>query len=139
MKYLIDTNILCELAKKNPDQSVIGWFSAHARDELLISAITVGEIAYGIEKKECGKTKEELAEWFESVLLNWFGKSIVALDTEVMLTWGKLKAVSRTLPVLDSQIAAMALTCDATLITRNTRDYDGIVGLKVVNPFSEQA
>ena len=138
MKYLIDTNVLCELAKKNPDPLVTGWFSSHAHDELIISAITVGEIAYGIEKKECGKTKEELVEWFESVLLAWFGKSIVALDTEVMLTWGKLKAAGRTLPILDSQIAATALTCNATLVTRNTKDFDGIDKLEVVNPFSAQ-
>lgn len=135
MRYLLDTNVLCELGKDKPAPSVIDWFTAHSDDELLISSITVGEITYGIEKKENGRAKKQLSEWFNSVLLEWFGESVIALDTEVMLTWGRLKAAGRTLPILDSQIAAAALTYDATLVTRNTKDFDGIEGLRVVNPF----
>ena len=135
MRYLIDTNVLCELAKDSPDPEVVNWFSSHHHDELLISTITVGEIAYGIEKKEEGRMKHELMDWFESVLLERFEGSIISLDTEVMLLWGKLRATGRTLPLIDSQIAAAALSCKATLVTRNTRDFEGIDDLKVVNPF----
>lgn len=135
MRYLLDTNALCELGKDNPNPLVVEWFSAHAHEELLISSITVGEIAYGIEKKKNGRAKEQLLDWFDSVLLEWFEGSIITLDTEVMLTWGKLRATSRTLPILESQIAASALTCGATLVTRNTKDFDDINELKVINPF----
>lgn len=135
MRYLLDTNVLCELAKGTPSPAVVDWFSAHDGDELYISSITVGEIAYGIEKKEKGKARNELQKWFNSVLLEWFGDSILTLDTEVMLMWGKLKAESRTLPVLDSQIAATALASDAALVTRNIKDFEGIEGLRVINPF----
>ncbi|MCL1847830.1 MAG: type II toxin-antitoxin system VapC family toxin [Coriobacteriia bacterium] len=135
MRYLIDTNVLSELAKDKPSAQVLDWFSTHAQDRLLISAITVGEIAYGIERKEEGKEKESLSDWFESVLLEWFEDSIIALDTEVMLKWGKLRALGRTLPIIDSQIAATTLVSNAVLVTRNTKDFDGIEGLRVVNPF----
>ena len=135
MKYLIDTNVLSELAKGKPDRQVVEWFSSHPSDDLLISSITVGEIAYGIEKKDDGKAKAELKEWFEVVLLDWFEDSIINLDTEVMLRWGSLRATGRTLPVLDSLIAAAALSRNITLVTRNTKDFDGISGLNIVNPF----
>lgn len=135
MRYLIDTNVLSELAKDKPDAKVLDWFSSHSQDSLLICTITVGEIAYGIEKKGDSKAKEGLEDWFESVLLDWFKGSIVALDTQVMLTWGKLRASGRTLPILDSQIAATALVSNAVLVTRNTKDFEDIKGLKLVNPF----
>ena len=135
MRYLIDTNVLCELAKEQQNPQVIDWFSCHQNDELSISAITVGEIAYGIEKKAEGRAKTELMDWFESVLLNWFTGSIISLDTEVMLNWAKLRAHSRTLPIIDSLIAASALAYKATLVTRNTKDFEGIGSLSVINPF----
>ncbi len=135
MRYLLDTNVISELAKDNPDSAVVEWCSAHNHDELCMCAITVGEIAYGIEKKDEGKGKDQLQEWFRKELLTWFEGSIIALDTETMLTWGKVKAASRTLPILDSQIAAAALTHDATLVTRNTKDFEDIEKLRVVNPF----
>ena len=135
MRYLIDTNVLCELAKEKPNTQVARWFSSHADDTLLISTITIGEIAYGIEKRDDGKAKEELADWFKMVLLEWFKGAIIDLDTETMLLWGKLRASGRTLPILDSQIAAAALANNARLVTRNTKDFDGIAGLLVENPF----
>jgi len=135
LRYLIDTNVLCELAKSKPSTKVTGWFLSHAEDTLLISTITVGEIAYGIEKKEAGKAKDKLTDWFETVLIEWFKGSIVDLDTQTMLRWGKLRASGRTLPILDSQIASAALVYDATLVTRNVKDFEGIDGLKVENPF----
>jgi len=114
---------------------VARWFSSHADDTLLISTITIGEIAYGIEKKDDGKAKEKLADWFKTVLLEWFKGAIIDLDTGTMLLWGKLRASGRTLPILDSQIAAAALANNARLVTRNTKDFDGIAGLLVENPF----
>jgi len=135
MRYLVDTNVLCELAKPAPSPQVVEWFSSPFHDELFISAITVGEIAYGIEKKTEGREKEALVVWLESMLLKWFEGSILALDAEVMLRWAKLRANGRTLPVLDSQIAATALACKAVLVTRNAKDFEGIEGLELVNPF----
>lgn len=135
MRYLIDTNVLCELAKADPNTQVLEWFYDHSLDTLLISTITVGEIAYGVEKHPDGKAKEQLHEWFESVLLEWFNGSIVDLDTKTMLVWAKLRAAGRTLPILDSQIAASALASNAVLVTRNTNDFDGIDNLTLVNPF----
>jgi predicted nucleic acid-binding protein len=135
MRYLIDTNALSELTKAEPNPQVMTWFSKHVNDELLISAITVGEIAYGIEKTEVGRKRAELEDWFESTLLEWFSDSIVSIDRDVMLAWARLRATSRTLPILDSLIAASVLNAHAALVTRNAKDFEGIENLRVVNPW----
>ena len=54
-----------------------------------------------------------------------------------MRRWGALRAADRTLPIIDSLIAASALTVNATLVTRNTTDFAGIDGLDIVNPWTE--
>ncbi|MDR1183940.1 MAG: type II toxin-antitoxin system VapC family toxin [Coriobacteriales bacterium] len=137
MNYLIDTNVLSELAKDKPDPQATAWFSEHINDKLLISVITVGEIAYGIEKMEAGKKRAELKDWFESMLLEWFDDSIVPINEDVMFAWARLRATSRTLPILDSLIAASVLSTHAVLATRNIRDFEGIEGLETVNPWDD--
>jgi predicted nucleic acid-binding protein len=135
MNYLIDTNVLSELAKDKPGAQVAAWFSEHVNDRLFISVITVGEIAYGIEKMEVGQKRAELEDWFESTLLEWFDDSIVSIDQDVMFAWARLRATSRTLPILDSLIAASALSFHAVLVTRNLRDFEDIKNLELVNPW----
>jgi predicted nucleic acid-binding protein len=135
MRYLIDTNVLSELTKGDPNPRVTAWFATHLHDELLISVITVGEIAYGIEKKPDGRGKAELEDWFESTLLEWFEGSIVPIDETVMRLWAHLRARGRTRPILDSLIAASALSAKAVLMTRNVKDFEGIEGLEVTNPW----
>jgi predicted nucleic acid-binding protein len=135
LRYLLDTNVLSETAKDVPDSSVIQWVSEHLGDDLLISSITVGEISYGIEKLEEGRRKAEYRDWFESVLLEWFAGNIVPLDEEVMLAWAWMRVASRSLPVLDSLIAAAAISSNSTLVTRNTRDFEGIPGIRLFNPW----
>jgi predicted nucleic acid-binding protein len=136
LRYLLDTNVLSELAKDTPDSHATQWFSEHLEDELLISSITVGEIAYGKERLKEGQRKAEFEDWFESVLLEWFAGAIVPLDEKVMLTWARMRATTRTLPVLDSLIAATAIFSNSTLVTRNTRDFEGIPGIRLLNPWT---
>jgi len=138
LRYLLDTNVLSELAKKAPSPAAEQWFREHYGDDLLISAITVGEMAYWIERKDEGGDKDALADWFESVLLEWFAGAIVALDDRVAQRWAVLRAESgRTLPLIDSLIAASALASGCAVVTRNVKDFEGIVGLTVINPWAE--
>jgi predicted nucleic acid-binding protein len=136
VKYLLDTNVISETQKSKCDNKVKSFLDALSWEEVYISAITVGEICYGIEKLPVGKKKHELSIWLYTEMPQWFDGRIVVLDDEVLIEWGKLRArTGRTLPVADSLIAAAAIVHHMFLVTRNTKDFDGIEGLKLINPW----
>jgi predicted nucleic acid-binding protein len=134
LRYLLDTNVLSELSKRSPDKAVLTWFERKDGDDLYLCSITIGEIAYGIERLADGRRKQELNDWFKDVLINWFAGRIVSLDADVMRCWAQIKASNRTLPVMGSLIAAAAITSGSVLVTRNSKDFAGIDGLEVVDP-----
>ncbi|MCL2091765.1 MAG: type II toxin-antitoxin system VapC family toxin [Micrococcales bacterium] len=138
MTYLIDTCVLSELTKDPVSDRVERWFASQPADELVISVVSVGEIVHGIEKKAPGKKRDALVDWFENELLPCFSGRVVDIDTATMRRWGSLRATGRTLPIIDSLVAASALTVGATLVTRNTAGFAGIDGLDIINPWTDQ-
>ena len=137
MRYLLDTNVVSELGSTTPSPDVQLWVRRHSRDELFISVATIGEIAYGIQIMAEGRRKEKLATWFEVDFLEWIGSRIYPIGESIMRDWAEIKAKSRPLPVLDSLLAATAIAAGATLVTRNTKDFAGIDGLSVIDPWEE--
>jgi len=136
VKYLLDTNVISETQKSKCDNRVKSFLDSLNWDEMYISAITVGEICYGIEKLPVGKKKHDLSIWLYTQLPQWFDRRVVDLDTEVLLEWGKIRArVGRTLPAADSLIAASAIVHHMFLVTRNTKDFDDIEGINIINPW----
>jgi predicted nucleic acid-binding protein len=136
VKYLLDTNIVSETQKSNCAPKVKAFLDGLAGEDLYICSITVGEICYGIEKLPAGKKKHELMVWLYGKLPEWFNGRVISLDTDVMTEWGKIRAhTDRTLPAADSMIASAAITHHMTLITRNTKDFEGIEGLMLINPW----
>ena len=138
MKYLLDTNVLSEIRKPNGHKGVKSFVSNLREEDIFISVLSIGEIAYGIEKLPAGPKKTELFAWLTQKLPERFGKRIIALDTDIMAEWGRLQAQTRkTLPVFDSLIAATALSGRFAIVTRNTGDFDQIEGLILFNPWEE--
>jgi predicted nucleic acid-binding protein len=90
-----------------------------------------------MEKLPPGKKKHELLIWLYTQVADWFKDRVIALDTEVLLEWGKLRArAGRTMPALDSLIAAAAITHHMTLVTRNVKDFRDIEGINLINPWA---
>ena len=138
MKYLLDTNVISEIKKPNYNKNVKEFLDTAIWEELYLSAITIGEICNGIEKLPAGKKKHELSIWLYTDIPQWFKRRIIAIDTDVVLEWGKLLArAGRTLAAADSLIAASAITHHMILVTRNTRDFEGIEGINLYNPWEE--
>ena len=136
MKYLLDTNVISELQKSNCNQNVRSFINALHWEEIYLSSITIGELCYGVEKLPNGKKKHDLSIWLYTDLPEWFNGRIVTPDTEVLIEWGKLRAsVKRTLPVVDSLIAASAIVNHMFLVTRNIKDFDEIEGINLMNPW----
>lgn len=142
MSYLIDTNIIFELARTRPDAAVLDWFANTPDEALFLSALTLGEIRKGVEKltsPEDTARRERLRLWLEHDLRDWFGPRILPIGPDVADHWGRLLAqVGRPVPAIDSLLAATALHHDLRLVTRNTRDFD-YAGLEVINPWGVAA
>jgi toxin FitB len=137
---LADTNVVSVLCKEEPDQRVLNWLSAH-RSDILISAITIAEMAYGIARLPVGKQRAALRLRLDEIKDD-FSNSIVAfseVDAEAFgLIMARRRALGRPISVPDCQIAATASTYDVPLATRNLADFEHI-GLTLINPWSHVA
>lgn len=136
MSYLVDTNVISELTRQKPARFVEAWFEEVADEALHLSVLTLGELRRGVERLPASKRKEKLRYWLEHELPAWFGERLLTIDAAVADTWGRLQATAeRTLPAIDSLLAATAIHHHLRLVTRNTTDFD-IDGLEVVNPWA---
>ncbi|MBF0558190.1 MAG: type II toxin-antitoxin system VapC family toxin [Nitrospirae bacterium] len=137
MSYLLDTNIVSETIRKNPNRSVITWLDHIPGEALFISVLTLGEIRKGIEALSDKKRREKLRLWLEHELPAWFEGRVLPVNLAVADRWGRLLAEAvRPLPAIDSLLAATALHYELRLVTRNARDFD-YPGLEVINPFDK--
>jgi predicted nucleic acid-binding protein len=140
MKYLLDTCVLSELIKKEPNQKVVKWVSQNEESDLFISVLTIGEIHKGIEKLSESKKKEKLHQWVNYDLKERFKSRIIDFDLETATVWGKTQAHSelsgKGMPAIDGQIVATGISYDLTVVTRNTKDME-ISGAALLNPWNQ--
>jgi predicted nucleic acid-binding protein len=137
MSYLVDTNVLSELRRREPNSGVVDWFAQRPATTLYLSVLTLGEIRKGIDPLPDDDRKLKLLDWLEVELPAFFSSRIVPVDVVVADRWGRLIAqAGRPLPAIDSLLAATALTHGLTLVTRNGRDFD-FPGLEVINPWHD--
>ncbi len=137
MSYLIDTNVISELKKRNPHPGVVDWFNQRPARSLYISVLTIGELRKGIEAMVEGARKTSFLDWLENDLRQYFAGRILPIDVPTAERWGQLCAVAeRPLPVIDSLLAATALEHGLILVTRNQSDFD-LPGVRVFNPWLE--
>lgn len=136
MSYLIDTNVLSELRRKQPDAGVVTWIQARPRQALYLSVLSLGEIRKCIERVADATFRRVLTDWLETDLPNYFVGRLLDVDARVADRWGRVQAAAgRTLPAIDGLLAATALQHDLTLVTRNTKDFKGL-NLQLVDPWA---
>jgi predicted nucleic acid-binding protein len=136
MSYLLDTNVISEHSRPRPNPQVLAWLRALPIEEQFLSVLSVGEIRHGIERLDDEHKRERLRLWLERDLQDLFGARLLAVTAPVADRWGRLRAqVRRSVPTIDSLLAATALQHDLRLVTRNEQDFQGYPGLIVVNPW----
>jgi predicted nucleic acid-binding protein len=139
---LLDTNILSELMRREPQAAVVTWLDAQPRKQLCLSAVTRAEIELGVAVLPEGLRKQTLREAADRVFKAFTGRCL-PFDEAAAARYGEIVAhrlrAGRPICVEDAQIAATALVGGLVLATRNVRDFDGIEGLALVDPFSQQA
>ena len=137
MSYLVDTNVLSELRRREPNPHVVEWFTQRPSTTLFLSVLTLGELRKGIQLIPDGERRLRLLDWLEAELPKFFAGRILAVDASVADRWGRLQAdAGRSVPAVDSLLAATALHHGLSLVTRNVRDFM-YSGLEVVNPWSD--
>jgi predicted nucleic acid-binding protein len=138
VSYLVDTNVLSEWRKgPRADAGVVRWFGEVADDEIYVSVLTVGELRRGvdsIERRDAAAARV-LNRWLRG-LVEGFSERLLPVDKAVAEEWGRMNA-ARSLPVIDSLLAATAKVHGLTLVTRNTKDIAS-TGIHCLNPFRDR-
>jgi predicted nucleic acid-binding protein len=133
--YLLDTNIISESIKKSPNKKVIEWLLSIDSYKLCISVLTLGEIRRGVEKLvENPSKKQKITQWLENDLVEGFYGRIIHIDTMISDKWGYISSL-KNIPAIDGLIAASAIVHNFKLVTRNIKDFEGIAGLELINPW----
>lgn len=134
MRYLLDTNAVSEPKRKRPHPKAAAWLRAVDQADLYVSVLTLGEIENGIAKlaPRDPATANTLKEWTLGIRGD-FANRIIAVDLEIAETWGRITA-GRSLPIVDSLLAATAIVREMTLVTRNVRDIAD-TGVTILNPW----
>jgi toxin FitB len=135
LSFLLDTNVVSELAKARPNAKVIAWLGSVPSTDLFLSVITLGEIRKGIEKKRMTSPQDatRLEAWLTTLVLRYRSR-VLPFDEETADRWGRIMALHPTVPVEDSQLVATALQRHLTFVTRNVRHIVK-TGVGFVDPF----
>jgi predicted nucleic acid-binding protein len=132
-KFLCDTNILSELARREPNRGVLAW--AEGVTSVAISVVCVEEILYGLT----WRPNARIQHWFDDFLLRQC--RIMPVTEQIARVCGSLRGELRSKGNARSQadmlIAATARVHDLTLVTRNARDFEDC-RISLLNPFSSR-
>jgi predicted nucleic acid-binding protein len=132
---LVDTNVISELRRRDPDANVRAWFAQRPATELYLSVLTLGEIRKGVEALTDSGRRTVLNQWLERELPVFFADRLLPIDAGVAHQWGQMLAkAGRSLSAIDSLLAATALHHNLVLVTRNLKDVAGLP-VKVLNPW----
>jgi toxin FitB len=140
LNHLLDTSVVSEWIKPQPDAGVIKWLAEADEDRVFLSVVTLAEIRYGIELLPMGARRNRLSNWLRNEVTERFAGRILPVDPSVAEVWGQLlartKAVGRTLGIMDGFVSATAEVHQMTVVTRNVTHFQGL-GHPIFNPWIE--
>jgi predicted nucleic acid-binding protein len=135
VSYLLDTNVISEPFRAEPEARVVKWLNETPAALQHLSALTLGELRRGLETMQAGRRREAVRVWLEFEVPVWFEERLLPVTVEIADRWGRLQATAnRTLPIVDSLLAATALRHGLAVVTRNRKDFEGL-GVEIVNPW----
>ena len=135
---VLDTNVVSEAMKPEPDAAVRDWLDEQAAETLYISSVTVAELLFGIGALPEGRRKQKLAATLDGMLPLFEGR-ILAFDTDAARHYADLAVAARTagkgFPTPDGYIAATAAAHGFTVATRDASAFDA-AGVPLIDPWT---
>ncbi|MGD8174325.1 type II toxin-antitoxin system VapC family toxin [Marinimicrobium sp. ARAG 43.8] len=139
MRFLLDTCVLSEVVKPEPNPGVTAWLDAADEYTLYLSVLTLGEIQKGVSGLPAGQRKQRLQSWLDRDLRDRFSGRVVAVSDETATEWGLLAGEAKqkgiAAPVIDTLLAATARQHNLVLVTRNIKDFEPF-SVHLLNPWS---
>jgi toxin FitB len=135
---VLDTNIVSEVSHERSNPAVVTWLRGQDEDDLYLCIPVIAELSFGAKRFMLRNGNPKYLIAFERLVQGQFHNRILPMDVIAAEKYGELyaerEASGRPIGIMDAMIAAICLVNDATLATRNVRDFDGL-DLKLVNPF----
>jgi hypothetical protein len=139
VSFLLDTNVVSEWVKPQPDPGVVTWLAQVDEDRVFLSVITLAELRHGIQRMATGKRRERLDRWLKDELPGRFEGRILSIDANVADAWGRAmaraQAAGRPLGAMDAFIAATAEVHSLTLVSGNAPEFQALGGA-ILNPWT---
>lgn len=137
---VLDTNVISELIRSRPTESVVEWINRQPAHDVYLTAITVAELLYGVARLPDSRRKRELSDQVEAMLVEDFGHRVVAFDETAAVHYADIvvrrEREGRPIGAADAQIAAICRSHVALLVTRNTLDFAG-TGITLLDPWMD--
>ena len=136
-RYLLDTNIISNVTKPRPSDSLTAWLAAQADIDLFISSLSLAEVWRGVLDMPEGSKRRQIEAWWAGPEgpQSLFAGRVLAFDEPAALAWARLMSTRTTTgrprSALDMIVAAIAEANDCIIVTDNERDF---VGLNYLNP-----
>jgi predicted nucleic acid-binding protein len=134
--FILDTNVVSNLRRRDKaDPNVLAWAQNHDIAGFFMSVISILELEIGtlLLARKDAKQAAIYREWLDRTLIPEFDQRILSIDTAIVVRCANLH-VPDPRPERDALIAATALANNMTVVTRNTKDFEG-TGVKLFNPW----
>ena len=135
---LLDTNVLSELVRREPDEAVVGWLDSLDSANVATTAITAAEMLYGVARLPQGQRKQQLSQAINDLIEEDFAGRVESFDATAAAHYAVLVSdcatLGRPISVADAQIAAIAHKLSATLATRNIDRFKD-TGVDLIDPW----
>jgi len=135
---ILDTNVISELARIDPEPVVVTWLDSLPAGEVATTAITAAELLYGVARMPGGRHRAALAEIIDALINEDFRDRVQPFDSQAANQYTTVVAgrekLGRPVSLADAQIAAICRVHGATLATRNTGDFTD-TGISLINPW----
>lgn len=135
---VLDTNVISELFKPDPNPKVVAWVGRLPGEQLFTTAITRGELLFGLYCMPDGRRKADLLQKLAQLFEHDLAGHILAYDSQAADAHAEIAAMRRAqgrpAGIADDMIAGITRSRGATLATRNTRDFQNC-GIELIDPW----